>query len=268
MTSIGTFPFGQQVQEVVQTDRTPKDVFVLGVYASAVHARWINKDKKTVVNALAVASEPYIFWRGENPETIIEQISIPKELGRLIQANQELNGPSGKALDDLILNPLGLERQKSWCCDLVPYSCVNLSQGKAIERAYMPIVREYGIAKPTVPTLPNPLIDENRRKEIKDEILESEAKLLILLGDLPILWFLSYFDNRYKKLLDFGRDIQSYGQLHNSYIGNKEIKVLPLAHPRQIAKLGQSSAAWYDIHKTWFEKSASKLTHSISGYQY
>jgi hypothetical protein len=46
MSYIGTFPFGQLVQDVVQTDRTPKKVFVLGVYASAVHARWMNYGRK------------------------------------------------------------------------------------------------------------------------------------------------------------------------------------------------------------------------------
>jgi hypothetical protein len=49
MTPIGKFPFGEPVQEVVQTDCTHKRVFVLGVYASAVHARWIGPDSKTVV---------------------------------------------------------------------------------------------------------------------------------------------------------------------------------------------------------------------------
>ena len=43
-----------------------KKVFVLGVYASAVHARW-KKDGKVICQALAVASEPRIFWDG-NPE--------------------------------------------------------------------------------------------------------------------------------------------------------------------------------------------------------
>lgn len=53
-----TFPFGQQVKKLIQEDRSPKSVFVLGVYASAVHARWIAPDgKTTVVTALAVASE-------------------------------------------------------------------------------------------------------------------------------------------------------------------------------------------------------------------
>jgi hypothetical protein len=161
MKSIGTFPFGQPVQEVVQIDRTPKGIFVLGVYASAIHARWINTGEKTVVNALAVASEPYIFWRGENAESTIQKIIIPKELGKLIPAKQGLNGPSGLALDNLILNPLGLDRQKVWLCDLVPHSCINGSQRKAIERAYLPIAQKYGLAKPTVPQVPY-LLTNNR----------------------------------------------------------------------------------------------------------
>ena len=55
---IGKFPFGEEVRKVEQKDRSPKQVFILGVYASAVHARWVNVNGKTVVRALAVASEP------------------------------------------------------------------------------------------------------------------------------------------------------------------------------------------------------------------
>jgi len=261
--AIGTFPFGQPVQEVVQTDRTPKKVFVLGVYASAVHARWMNMEGKTVVNALAVASEPYIFWRGEDAESIIRRIVMPKELGRLVPAKQEFNGPSGIALDNLILNPLGLERNQAWLCDLVPHSCVNPSQGKAIEREYLPIAQRYNLPEHSVPSVPKLLTDDHRRKAILNEIVESNAKILILLGDKPIQWFLSYFDGHWIKLSDFGRVGQSYGQLHDTYLSGKKLRVLPLAHPRQIAKLGQSSAAWNESHNQWIEESASKVAQSV-----
>ncbi len=60
------YPFGSQLKKVEQQDKSPKKVFVLGVYASAVHAKWKSSSGKTLVNALAVASEPYIFWRGED----------------------------------------------------------------------------------------------------------------------------------------------------------------------------------------------------------
>ena len=38
MNASGSFPFGEPLRPVVQLDRGPKDVFVLGVYSSAVHA--------------------------------------------------------------------------------------------------------------------------------------------------------------------------------------------------------------------------------------
>ena len=57
---------------------------MLGVYASAVHARW-KKDNKIVCQALAVASEPRIFWDGNPKEAadIISGIHIPEQMGTL-----------------------------------------------------------------------------------------------------------------------------------------------------------------------------------------
>lgn len=81
---------------------------MLGVYASAVHAQLIGANGKTVIKALAVSSEPYVFWCGEQAEEISQQIIIPNELGELISAEQKFNGPSGRTLDDLVLKSLGL----------------------------------------------------------------------------------------------------------------------------------------------------------------
>ena len=105
------YPFGKIVQPLVQKDRTPKQVFVLGVYASAVHARW-KKGNEIVCQALAVASEPRIFWDGNPDEAkeIISKIHIPDELGILEPAGSHLNGPSAKVLDEHILAPLGYVR--------------------------------------------------------------------------------------------------------------------------------------------------------------
>jgi len=253
------FPFGQPVKKVVQNDRTPKQIFVLGVYASAVHAKWIDADGKNLVTALAVASEPYIFWRGDNAKKIVDQITVHPKIGNLLPANQQFNGPSGIALDEFILEPLGLEREDSWLCDLVPNSCVNPSQKKAIERAYLPIAERYGLPEPSVPPVPSKLSDEIRRTEIMTELLESEATTLILLGDQPIKWFLQYYDSRWKKLSDFGDDSKQYGKLWSTQLGKKDITVLPLAHPRQIAKLGHSSGKWYNLHQKWLDNTPMKF---------
>jgi len=257
---LGIFPFGQSVQRVVQQDRTHKPIFVLGVYASAVHAIWIGDNGKKKINALAVASEPCIFWRGDDPEPIIKQVEIPKELGTLSSAAPSYNGPSGKALDDCILEPMGLSREETWLCDLVPYSCVNSAQRAAIEREYHPYIRKYKLPVPSVPKLPHPLIDGPRQRDILAEIKDSHADYLILLGDQPIKWFLSVFDTLSRKqLAAFCTDAGSYGRLLSMKIGGRHMQVLPLAHPRQVARLGKSSIRWYELHQAWIKNSASRL---------
>ena len=135
MDVVGTFPFGEPVRLVEQENRSTKRVFVLGVYASAVHARWVGADgrplgvprgtpqakrSRQIVRALAVASEPYIFWRGDGAEEIVKGIRIPAEFGVLEVADRRMNGPSGIALDEGILAPLGVSRDDAWLCDLVP----------------------------------------------------------------------------------------------------------------------------------------------------
>ena len=120
-----TFPFGMPITPVRQADTSPKRIFVLGVYASAVHARWVTDDDKTIISALAVASEPEIFWRGNDAGAIIGQIPVPPGAGRLVSAGATLNGPSGVALDSMFLEPLGITRQDAWLSDLLPESRCN-----------------------------------------------------------------------------------------------------------------------------------------------
>ena len=254
------FCFGQPLKIVEQTDRTPKRAFVLGVYASAVHARWLGPDGRDVVKALAVASEPYIFWRGEGADAIIDSVTIPKEMGRLLPADRLFNGPSGIALDELFLKPLGVRREEAWLCDLVPHSCVNSKQRKAIRRAYVPLVAQYALPIPTVPPVPACLADEGRRRAILDELQTSQADILILLGDQPIKWFLHCFDQRWQKLSDFGCEHTSYGQAHRVKLDGRELSVLPLAHPRQVARLGGSSARWYELHDAWVSASGQRCS--------
>ena len=251
---IGIFPFGQEVQKVEQEDRSPKRVFVLGVYASAVHTQWVNERGKTLVKALAVASEPHIFWRGERAGDILNRIQVPTGLGKLAAADEQFNGPSGIALDNLILKPLGMTRADVWLCDLVPHSCMNSAQQKALEREYYPLIDAYSLPKPTVPEVLTALTDEKRRLAILDELEESRAEVLVLLGDKPVQWFLKYFDDRWQRLSDF----QHHGKLHSARVGGKYIEVLPLAHPRQIAQLGRSSRKWFDVHQDWLEQQAGE----------
>jgi hypothetical protein len=250
------FPFGQKLNKVQQAETTTiKEVFVLGVYASAIHAKWLDKEGKIKVQALAVASEPEIFWRGLDAKEQIEKIkNIPPELGSLEPANKNLNGPSGVALDDLFLKPLGYSREQAWLCDLLPESRVNPNQQKAVNM-YNDIANQYGLPISTIPEFREDEIKENakqRHLEILNELENSGANTIILLGDLPIRWFLHYFDKR-TKLSQFGNSQETYGQRHDIVINKKNYSVIPLCHPRNAARLGAHSSNWADWHKAWVE---------------
>jgi len=252
------FPFGQELRTVRQNDKNPKQAFVLGVYASSVHARWTDKNGKQKVNALAVASEPEIFWTGDNAEEIISKIRIPEELGRLTTpSDKKLNGPSGRALDQKFLNPIGLTREDTWLCDLLPQARLNQNQIKAIDKHYTAeIIDRYGLIPVSVPAFDKrELNSEKRRNEILQELEKSKAEKLILLGDLPVKWFLRYFDNKYSSLSDFGDTDLTYGQEHEIKINRHFYKVLPLCHPRQAERLGASSAKWGELHDYWINRS-------------
>jgi len=250
MTSeLGVFPFGQPVKTLTQEDRTPKKVFVLGVYASAVHATWKDPDGKIIVQALAVASEPYIFWRGEDAVSYIPRID-PKA-GSLTPASSNMNGPSGIALDELFLKPKGWNREDAWLCDIVPHSCCNQGQAKAIKNHYDPLIQKYGLQKATTQPVPDRLFNEERQAEILKELTNSQAKTIILLGDKPIEYFRKFFDDGQRTLSDFGETPEKYGKEHKVNIAGTAYEVLPLVHPRQASRLGAHSKKWYDLHMGW-----------------
>lgn len=251
------FPFGQEVRPLVQEDRTPKKAFVLGVYASAVHARWV-KDGHTICPALAVASEPRIFWDGNTGEArkIIDAISIPKELGTLEPAERGLNGPSAKVLEENILAPLGYTREDVWLCDCLPETRLNPNQVKRIRENYDPYIETYQLNPVTIPKQPTVFCDLNRSKEITGELMESGAELLILLGDIPIKQYLKKVAQvPYASLGEYA-ELYGYGIPSEIIINERRIQVLPLAHPKIVGALGAHSKKWHLVHKEW-EKSRS-----------
>jgi hypothetical protein len=246
------FPFGEMVRPLVQQDRSPKKVFVLGVYASAVHARW-RKDDKIGCQALAVASEPRIFWDGNPKEAadIISKINIPEQMGTLEPAGTHLNGPSAKVLDNQILAPLGYTRKDAWLCDLLPETRLNSNQFKIIQKEYEPKVKQYGLNEVTIPKRPTNFCDKARSEEIISELEESQAETLILLGDIPVLQFLNLVaEVDYKSLQEYV-DLYGYGNYSQVAINGKTYNILPLAHPRQIGALGAHSDKWYKLHQEW-----------------
>jgi len=253
-----TFPFGMPITPVRQLDTSPKRIFVLGVYASAVHARWVADDGRTIISALAVASEPEIFWRGNDADAVIEQIQVPSGAGRLVAASATLNGPSGVTLDSMFLEPLGITRRDAWLCDLLPESRCNPRQRAAIEREYDPRREALGLPVYNFPVVPSTLASATRRQEIEGEILSASPEVLVTLGDQPLKWFAKHYGSQ-PALGRYGETPETYGRLHDLEIAGRALKLLPLVHPRQAGRLGSHSAAWSRLHAHWTAQVAPPL---------
>jgi len=249
-------------------NRGPRRVFILGAYASAVHARWIDADGKTRINALAVASEPEIFWTGLGADELIQQVAIPGSAGSLESAGPTVNGPSGRALDELYLKPLGIARADAWLSDLVPHSCMNEGQARAIDRAYSPLMRDLALPEVSWPRAPKSatdwhiLVDRHRRDQIASEVAEASPEILVTLGDPPLRWFAQLFGTR-SRLAEYGQSRDDYGRPHEATIGGCRLLLLPLTHPRQAANLGMSSPKWTALHRDWVENRAPGLLANV-----
>jgi uracil-DNA glycosylase len=187
---------------------------------------------------------------------MIASIPIPAAAGTLAPADERLNGPSGRALDQDFLAPIGVARSQTWLCDLVPHTCLNPAQKKALAREYEPRREVFGLPEVDLPDVPDTFADEERRAQIRKEIGEAGPEILVLLGDQPIRHFLAAYDGRWKRLAGFGKTRETYGRLHPTNLDGIELKVLPLAHPRQTSGLGRHSSEWKDLHAEWKQRSS------------
>ncbi len=229
------FPFGEKLYSVQNAYNSAKDIFVLGDIPGAVHAKWVF-GRKTICNALAVASETCIFWDG-NPyeaDDIIGRINIPKELGLLVLPGRKSNGLAGRVLDNNILKPLGLKRSDVYMSYVIPEYRLSKSQQKMINEVYNPLRETFGLNEVTIPEQHELICDDKRIEKITEEILLSKAGKLILLGDIPIKQYLKYVcDIGFSDLNDYIKKY-GYGSPYKGIIKEKEIDVIPLAQPDKI----------------------------------
>ena len=249
------FQFGQKVQRLEQRDRSPKEVFILGVYSSAVHAIW-KHDGKQLCRALAVASEPCIFWNGDisEAERIISSIKIESKHDELSPAAAVYNGPSGRVLDERILKPLRLDRSQAWLCNLLPEARLNPGQFKRITEDYNPLIKKFKLNEVTVPKRPNTYCNEARCNEITEEIRMSGARKIILLGDIPIKQYLKRVaEIDFKDLKEY-TEKYDYGTPYSTVICDMNVEITPITHPRNIGRLGKSVEWCNKKHIAWENK--------------
>ena len=141
---------------------------------------------------------------------------------------------------------------------------MNDKQARAIDRAYLPVARELSLPRVDWPRAPKSatdwqkVVDQTRTDQIVSEIEEASPEVLITLGDDPLRRF-ARFHRTGSRLAAYGQTGEAYGRLHEATIGRCRLHLLPLAHPRQAARLGRSSPKWARAHLDWIAIRASGL---------
>lgn len=92
------------------------------------------------------------------------------------------------------------------------------------------MIKLYKVPKCTIPEYnAKELGSESRRKAILKELESSGSKILILLGDLPFEYFLSYYSGEKKlHLANYGLEIGDYGKPNPTTINGKKYQAIPL----------------------------------------
>jgi hypothetical protein len=248
---VGTFPFGRPA-----TDRPPRvpagdaDLFVLGVYPSALHVRWQSSDGVVQIQALAVDDEPKVFWDGADAAERVRrwtaQVGWQSSWGRVSPSG---NGTSGRAVVDDVLRPLGTTIERCYVTDCVPrYLLKNgsASQGRAIEEHYAPFAAARGLPAVSLPSRPTPatLVANAVQAEgqtLVEQLVASRAEVVVTLGQEAADVLAAVLGAEPVVL----RRDESYGRELLVEVAGTKRAWLPLKHP------GLRVPAWRARHDDW-----------------
>lgn len=256
MSLAGTFPFGQPSGRCQPQRVAEAEAFVMGVYPSALHIRWVNQDFR--VAALAVDEEPWPFWDGADQDQRVQtwqtKVGWQPAWGKVAPAGR-LNGSSGVSVRDHVLNALGIEIGRVWLTDAVPFFHVHRgpgTQGAAMSSRYDVFARQHGLPLHNLPDRPSPdrLIQyavEQELVRLREELLDSKASLVITLGNEALAVAAALVEGDLPRALSPGA---TYGATSTTRIEGRTIQVLPLVHP------GQRAAVWRAAHDRWRESRA------------
>lgn len=188
------FPFGRPA-----TRRPPRcppsgsaELFVLGVYPSALHVRWQPPDGRPI-GALAVDDEPTVFWDGADAKERIEDwkkaVDWSPSWGTVGGAGG--NGSSGRHVVDHVLTPLGVSADRVHFTDCLPTYFVKDgagSQRDAIDKYYEPFAaRQARLSRADLPSRPKAteLVRRAVAEEgvtLRQQLAEARAPRVVTLG--------------------------------------------------------------------------------------
>ena len=243
------FPFGQFVTPRPPSARSPRPLFVLGAYPSAVHVAWQPPSPFRRVTAIAVDDEPTPFWDGADQLAVVERwksaVGFRDEWGQ-VRANPQLNGPCGQKFVANVLAPLGFTASEACVTDCLDTYRSSMDGAARIEDTYNPWASRAGL--PPADLAPHPteaaIVRESlqsHRARLLRELGDARPDLIVTLGNaaLRVLRELVVTTSELRKLA-----VESYGTELTVRIAGHVARWLPLAHPAAPIRYAEAHARW------------------------
>lgn len=150
-----TFPFGRPVLPSPAIPAGNRDVLVLGSAPGALCMRWRAPGGK-LVQAFPVDNEPTPFWNGHDQEAQVrrwrEVVCWQGACGDAGPSRQ--NGQQGRWLDEVVLAPLDLGRERMVAATLLPTYHANEAARARIDEMYQPLTARLALPACALPAMP------------------------------------------------------------------------------------------------------------------
>ncbi len=249
----------------------PTKVLALGVYPSAFHVAWsppssldprsTSDRRRPFIASLAVDVEPVVFWDGQDPsaEVLLQRWkkAVAFDDDRHGRVSLGTNGPSGDGLIGNVLDRLGVKPDEVAFTDAVPWFMVKGgkgSQGDAIATRFAPLAPTLEVHPGSLPPRPAPralvaLCAGDRRASLRREILQSEAPLVVTLGQEALAALCAVDDGAGPEGCQRELAPDGYGQVGSVVIDGRALDLLPLVLPgfqRQTKR-----TEWVEAFETW-----------------
>jgi hypothetical protein len=181
--------------------------------------------------------EPEPFWAGADQADRISRwqrdVDWSEAWGEVTPA-AELNGPSGRWVEDRILGPCSVDRSSAWITDCLDTYRLSIRMREAIESVYAPFATAHNLPAADVAAHASEaqIVAEavaSHMGRIRHELDEARPSTVVTLGNAALRVFRALLDSPAgpTKLSAQG----GYAEEQLVHVAGRRLRWLPLAHP-------------------------------------
>lgn len=246
-----TYPFGRPITPREPSATSPRRLFVLGAYPSALHVEWIPPKPWKRITAIPIDDEPSPFWDGADHEARVDawkaHVGFDPAWGS-IQSIQRFNGPSGAWVRDNVLEPLEADTSGAWITDCLDTYRGSIGVTRRLSDTYGPFATALGLPAASLPPHPGEteIVQEaltHHTARLRAELGTARPELVVTLGNAALRVLGAIVDIEGRSAPSKLR-VEEYGKEIGIRVAGRSMRWLPLAHPA-------APKRWQEVHEGW-----------------